>query len=159
FESADFDPTTWKPRVPSAAFLRARPDDNFWAARRVMAFSDEMIRAIAKTGRLSDPAAEKLLADTLIARRDKIGKAYLTAVNPLVDFALDNSGVLTFANAAVAGRVASPPANGYTASWSTFANTTGEAQPIGGPTTSASARMQGPVLPGADGTFVKIQVA
>ena len=85
FEGTRFDPTTWKPRVPTAAFLRARPDDDFWAARRVMAFSDEMIRAVAKTGSYSDPAAEKLLADVLIQRRDRIGQAFLPAVNPVVD--------------------------------------------------------------------------
>ena len=159
FEADAFDPTSWKPRVPSAAFLRARPDDNFWAARRVMAFSDEMIRAIITTGRLSDKAAAKLLADTVIARRDKIGQAYLPAVNPLVDFALDNSGALTFANAAVDARVSRPPAGGYTASWAMFDNVTGQTQSIGNPTTSAGGRMQAPDLPTADGGFVKIQVA
>ena len=45
-----FDPVTWKPRVPTAALRHAQPDDLFWAARRVMAFSDEMIRALVKTG-------------------------------------------------------------------------------------------------------------
>ena len=39
FEGDVFDPAEWKPRVPTAAFLHARPDDNFWAARRVMACS------------------------------------------------------------------------------------------------------------------------
>ena len=56
FEGKEFDPLGWKPRVPTAAFLRARADDTFWAARRVMAFSDEMIRdrrdrAIQRRGR------------------------------------------------------------------------------------------------------------
>ena len=44
-----------------------------------MAFSDEMIRAIVKTGQYSDPVAEKHLADVLIKRRNKIGQAYLTS--------------------------------------------------------------------------------
>ena len=35
FEGKDFDPPAWTPRVPTAAFLRARDDDTFWAARRV----------------------------------------------------------------------------------------------------------------------------
>ena len=59
-----------------------------------MAFSDEMIRAITKAGRYSDADAEKFLADTLIAGRDKIGKAYLVSVNPLVEFALDSEGFI-----------------------------------------------------------------
>src|SRR5688572_4880950 len=44
FEGVEFDPPTWKPRVPTAAFRHAQPDDLFWAARRVTAFSDDMIR-------------------------------------------------------------------------------------------------------------------
>ena len=159
FEAEAFDPVEWKPRVPTAAFLHARPDDNFWAARRVMAFSDEMIRAIVKTGDFSDPAAEKLLADTLIARRNKIGQAYLPAVNPLVSFSLDNSGALTFSNAATAASLAPAPL-GYTASWSTFDNLTNQSQPIGSTTTGQNERVLAPSgLPTGEGSFVKVQVA
>ncbi len=79
FEGDVFDPLTWRPRVPTAAFVNLRADDGFWAARRVMAFTDEMIRAVVKAGEFSDPKAEALLADVLIKRRDKIGRAYLTA--------------------------------------------------------------------------------
>ena len=49
-----------------------RDDDAFWAARRVAAFTDDLIRAAVHTGQFSDPAAEKYLADVLIKRRDKI---------------------------------------------------------------------------------------
>ena len=66
-----------------------------------MAFSDELIRAIVKTGQFSDPKAEQYLGDVLIKRRDKIGQAYLPKINPVVDPRLDASGTLTFANAAV----------------------------------------------------------
>ena len=55
FEGEAFNPRTWKPRAPTAAFLRARPDDDFWAARRVVAFSDEMIRAVARSGEYQRP--------------------------------------------------------------------------------------------------------
>ena len=58
FEGDKFDPLTWKPHAPTAAYLEMRADDAFWAARRVMAFDDEMIRAVVKTGEYSDPAAE-----------------------------------------------------------------------------------------------------
>ena len=63
-----------------------------------------MIRAIVKAGQYSDPAAEAHLADVLIKRRDAIGRAYLPAINPIVDPALD--GALTFGNAAVQAGVA-----------------------------------------------------
>jgi hypothetical protein len=45
FEGDEFAPKEWRPRVATAAFLRARDDDTFWAARRVAAFTDEMIRS------------------------------------------------------------------------------------------------------------------
>lgn len=158
FEGMAFDPTTWKPRVPSAAFLRARADDNFWAARRVMAFSDEMIRAMVKTGQFTVPDAEQLLGDILIQRRDKIGEAYLTAVNPLVNFALDNNGRLTFENAAA--RVANASTTGYSATWAQFNNDTGQTTAIGSPTATAGNQVQAPAaLPTAAGSFVKIQLS
>jgi hypothetical protein len=61
--------------VATAAFLRARADDNFWAARRVAAFTDDMIRSAVKAGSYSDPASEALLVDVLIKRRQKIVNA------------------------------------------------------------------------------------
>ena len=78
--------------MPAAALLRVRADDTLWAALRVMAFTDEHIRAAVKTGQYTDPAAEKLLSDVLIKRRDKIARVYLAKVNPLVKFSLDGIG-------------------------------------------------------------------
>ncbi len=159
FEAEEFDPTVWKPRVPNAAFVRARPEDNFWAARRVMAFSEPMIRSIVKTAQFSDPAAEKLMADVLIGRRNKIGAAYLIPINPIVDFALDESGTLTFENAAVAAGVAPRPAS-YNTSWAIFDNATDEVKPFGAPASSTTESITAPAgLPAADGTFVKVQVS
>jgi len=157
FEGTEFNPEAWKSRVPVAAVLRADDEDTFWAARRVMAFSDEMIRAIVKTGQYSDPAAEKLLADVLIQRRNRIGQAYLTKVNPLVKLALDDAGTLTFANAAVDAGVAKPPGS-YSAAWSILDNSTGSTRPVE-ETTSAITRIQAPAgLPSALGTFVVAEV-
>ena len=75
FEGDRFDPETWVPRVPTAAFVRARDDDNFWAALRVAAFTDEQVRAAVHAGQFEDPAAEQLLGDILIKRRDKIAQS------------------------------------------------------------------------------------
>jgi len=159
FEGVEFDPTEWKPRVPTAAFVRARADDNFWAARRVMAFSDDMLRAIASAGQYHDEAAAKLLADVLIQRRDKIGQAYLNAINPVVNCALDGSDTLTFENAAVEARVANEPASGYTVRWFTFDNATGNTTPIGSPTASNDRRAKASAgLPSATGAIVKVQI-
>jgi hypothetical protein len=126
FEGDEFNPDDWKTRVSAGALLRARADDDFWAARRVMAFSDELIRALVKTGRYSDPKAEEHLATVLIKRRNKIGQAYLTRLNPLVRFSLTPSDVLTFENAAVKTGMAKEPAS-YIATWSN--STTAPAPP------------------------------
>jgi hypothetical protein len=159
FEGTEFDPAGWRPRVPTAAFLRARADDTFWAARRVMAFSDELIRAIVKTGEYSDPQATQLLGDVLIERRDKIGRTYLNAINPVTDVALATDGRLTFDNAAVKAGVAAPPAGGYVIQWARFDNTTGESHPLGASTASGDGRTQAPAsLPSKPGTFIKLEI-
>jgi hypothetical protein len=159
FEGDRFEPEDWKPRVPVAALRHARADDTFWAALRVMAFTDEQIRAAVKTGQFTDPAAEKLLADILIKRRDKIGRVYFSRINPLVRFTLSDSGELTFENPSVRAGFAAAPKQGYQAVWSTFDNTTGDAKEIGSPTTSQQENVQGPgELPRGDGAFVKVSV-
>jgi hypothetical protein len=160
FEGHSFDPATWKPRVPTAAFLQARADDNFWAARRVAAFNDEMIRAIVQTGQYSRPEDARLLTDVLIQRRDKILKHYLNAINPLVSFALSADGRLTFRNAAVDARVASTPGEGYRAAWSTFDNATGAVASLGAATFGAAEAIAAPgPLPEQPGAFVRVSVS
>jgi hypothetical protein len=160
FEGDVFDPMTWKPRVPTAAFLRARPDDTFWAARRVAAFTDDLIRTAVKAGQYTDPAAADHLTTALIKRRDAIARAYLPTINPLADFALSASGRLTFENVAVAARVAPAPARGYQAVWSVFDNTTGESRALGSPVTGPATGIQAPSdTPTRSGTYLKVQVS
>jgi len=159
FEGAAFDPLTWKPRVPTAALRHAQPDDLFWAARRVAAFSDDMIRTLVKTGMYSDPDAERHLADVLIERRNKIAAAYLTAVTPLVNLKLAADGRLSFDNAAVSAGVAARPERGYEITWARFDNNTGSTQPIGDVTITSNDYAHAPAsLPAVAGTFVCVQV-
>jgi len=125
FEADFFDPVLWRPEYPNPAFDNMRPDDAFWAARLVAMFSDEAIRAVVAKARYGDPAATDYVAATLIKRRDKVLKAWLTEVNPIVEPVLAADGALRFANAAVRAGVASAPTS-YALEWSRFDNPTGQ---------------------------------
>jgi hypothetical protein len=155
FQGESFDPDAWKPRVPNTAMLNARADDKFWAARRVMAFTDEMIRAVVKVGEISNPESEKHLADVIIQRRDKIGLKYYTAINPLVDFRLADNR-LTFANEGLRSGLVKGAAPTYEAAWARFDNATSTPTPIATTTGGGDGLAAPPGLP-ADG-FVKVDV-
>ena len=158
FEADHFDPDAWKPRVTNAALLHARADDKFWAARRVMAFSDDLIRAVVKTGGYGDAAAERHLAATLIERRDRIGRAFLPAVMPIVDAILSPARVLTFRNAATDAGVAAAPSR-YQAVWFTFENATSESRRLG-ESSGTETRLTAPEgVPESDGSFVRVDVS
>jgi hypothetical protein len=158
FEGDRFDPTTWKPQTPVAAYMELRADDAFWAARKLLAFDDDLIRAAVHTGEYSDPAAEAHVAAVLIKRRDKITRAYLPAINPIVDPRLDASGALTFDNAAVAARAADAP-RAYRAAWSRFDNATGAATAIGQTESATTVLAPPPGLPSSVGSFVEVDLS
>ena len=157
-EGDRFRPEQWKPTLPNAAFQNARADDTFWAAERVMGFSDEAIRAAVATARFSDPAATRYLGDVLIKRRDHIGRTWLNDVNPVVSPSIDEQRFLTFRNAAVAAGVATSPA-AYVVRWNLFDNATGATTPLEPWTTCADARCSMPNGVPATAEFVMAEIA
>jgi hypothetical protein len=155
--SADFNPDLWRPRVPNPAFLNARQDDKFWAAKKLAAITTDMIRAAVRGGEFGDPEAEEFLVRALAGRRDAITRAYLTPVNPIVDVAIDH-GTLTFRNAAVDADMAIAP-HGYVARWSTYDNATGTGQPLGETAGRAPQLAVASGLPHTDGAFIKVALS
>jgi hypothetical protein len=138
--------------------MELRDDDAFWAARRVAAFTDNLIRAAVHTGEFSNPEAEKYLGDVLIQRRDKITTTYLNAVNPVVNPRLDANGRLTFDNAAFDAGVAEGPA-AYRASWFLFDNTTGERRPLSESKANEPVLQAPGSLPTAEGSYVSADIS
>ena len=109
FEWKVFDPERWVPEYPNPAFLNRLPDDEFWGAKLVTAFTDEEIRAIVSMGQLSDKKAEDWLVECLVQRRDKIGRAYFAKVLPLDKFAIANGEIVWEDLGASAELPARPP--------------------------------------------------
>jgi hypothetical protein len=126
-EAQVFDPERWKTNYPNPAFLSRRADDEYWAAKIVLAFTDEDIRALVETGEYSDPQTVEYLAKTLAQRRDKIGRCYLSKVLPLENFKI-RDGALEFEDLAV--RYGFRPSLDYRIDWSEFDNEQGTLRPL-----------------------------
>ncbi len=126
-EAEAFDPERWKPNYPNPAFLHRRPDDEYWAARIVMAFTDEDIRALVETGEYSDPRVVDYLVTTLAQRRDKIGQTYFAKVLPLDNFQVDDEELLFEDLSVKYGFRSALP---YRISWFKLDNVTGTLTPL-----------------------------
>ncbi len=91
FDNAYFDPAKFKTQLPYYAFKDLTLADGFWAAKTILSFSEENIRAIVKSGQYSDANDEKYVADTLIERRSLVGRYWLKNANPLDEFDVSGS--------------------------------------------------------------------
>jgi hypothetical protein len=132
-EADYFEPWKWKTEYPQPAFDQMDAADAFWAASIAARFTDQMIRGIVETGRLSDPKAARFLSDVIIRRRDKVVAYWISRTNPLDRFDIHQNGSateLTFDNAAIRVRAAAPGAT-YRFQWSTLDNITGAIRPVG----------------------------
>ena len=130
FESATFDPARWIPVERLATFENRLPDDEYWGAKQVMAFTDDDIRALVSTGEYTDPEAAEWITDTLIARRDAIGRHYFAKMLPLDNFRVED-GRLVFDDLAERYGVSDGPRT-YTGRWLRVFNDTGALAQLGG---------------------------
>jgi len=143
---------------PESGLPARADDDRFWAAQRLAKLTDPLLRAAVHTGDFRDPASEEFLVRALAERRDAILRAYLTAVNPIVDVALDADGALTFGNAAVDADVSRIP-GAYHATWFTFDNATGATMRIGESSARTPCLFAPAGLPTTPGNFVKVEIS
>ncbi len=157
-DHSDWDPERWKPRYANSAFRSARLDDKFWAARRLHAFTDEMLQAVTRAGQFGDPQAEAMLAKFFVDRRNAIVARYLPAVNPIIEPALAANGALSFRNAAVEAQAGFEPRE-YVVEWLRFDNATGATTPIGTTSAPGSPVAAPPGLPSEPGAFVRADIS
>nr|MBP9866253.1 hypothetical protein [Candidatus Omnitrophota bacterium] len=106
FDNRYFDPGKFKVQLPNRAFKNLTNADAFWAAKIIMAFTDDDIRALVKTGQYSKGEDEEVVAKVLIERRDLIGRYWFSRVSPLDGFDIDEgqpsaAGKLVFTDLAV----------------------------------------------------------
>jgi hypothetical protein len=88
FDDADFDPKSWHPVLDNPAFVRMTARDRYWGAKRVIAFSQEEVRAAIALGHYAPATAERLF-EVLWHRREKIARAFFADTAPLDYFRFD----------------------------------------------------------------------
>jgi hypothetical protein len=99
-----------------------------------------------------------LLADILSKRRDKVLRQWLTHINPVADFALDDRHTLTFRNAAGDAGIATAP-SGYLTRWAAFDNDTGLVGALSEPMRSATPSFEAPASLLAPGEFIAVDIS
>ena len=80
-----WNPEEWWPHITNAAFRHMRPDDTFWAATKLAAITDDMIRAAVAEGKFGDTTSEGFLAKAISDRRLRILQTFLPKVNPIIN--------------------------------------------------------------------------
>ena len=82
FSARDFVPEDWRGGYPNPAFQRMTEADGAWMARILARFDDRLIAAAVSVGQY-DAESTEYLTRTLITRRDRILRRYLTQLSPL----------------------------------------------------------------------------
>jgi hypothetical protein len=112
FEAALFDPDGWVPETPAYLPFRTADDrDKLWAAKILIRFTREQLRAVVETARLSDPRATDFIVETLIMRQRISARHWFTKTPPLERFTPAGGGRgLCFDDLMLTYRLAPPSA-------------------------------------------------
>ena len=153
FEYETFDPEEWTANQRLAPFENRLPDDTYWAAKQVMAFSDEDLQALVSTGQYSDPFAAAWIVRSLAGRRDRIGEAYFSKVLPLDNFRVENDEV-AFDDLAVSHGFRSQ--RNYSATWSRLDNQSEEHTEIS--TTLGERQLPATVRMASEGSYYAARI-
>jgi hypothetical protein len=93
YDVEHFDPEAWKNEYPVSAFSRMTERDGAWMARILARFTPEMVGALARSGRLTDPGKTAYLEQVLQGRLDKVLERYLTRLSPVTDVHVEGTSV------------------------------------------------------------------
>jgi hypothetical protein len=108
FNVKDFEPDGWKNEYPNAAFSRMTERDGAWMARILAHFTPEMVEALARMGKFSDPRKTTYLTSVLQGRLEKILGRYLTRLSPLTNVRVDTGDRLCAEDLAETRRLRPP---------------------------------------------------
>lgn len=115
FNVEDFDPEGWKNEYPVAAFSRMTERDGAWIARILARFTPEMVGALVRSGRLTDPSKAAYLESVLEGRLEKILERYLTRLSPIANVHVEGDNRLCGVDLAEWRKLRDPRAFWYTA--------------------------------------------
>lgn len=86
FDNRYYAARDFSTQLPYYGFKDLTTADGFWAAKILMAFSDDDVRALTGTGQYSRESDSEELARILIERRDLLGKYWFERISPLDRF-------------------------------------------------------------------------
>ncbi|HET7542687.1 MAG TPA: hypothetical protein VFK05_22605 [Polyangiaceae bacterium] len=108
FSARDFDPELWRGEYPNPAFGRMTEADGAWMARILARFDEGLVRAAVAIGKY-EPANERYLSETLIARRMAILRRYLSRLSPIGELSATAQGFCGVDLARLTGVVPNEP--------------------------------------------------
>ncbi len=159
WEGTSFDPEGWRNDYPNPSFVRMTPRDAFWAAKLIMSFTAEELRAIVETGEYSRPELSEYFLQVLLERQQKCGRFGFSKLNPLDEFRVRDNA-LEFTNLAAKYDLVEGTTT-YRVSWSTYDNADDTVQSLGAPTTVNETRASLPMRDDAaedEGLFLRAEI-